>query len=164
MSEKAPDVSCSPARTTARALTLIVDVLITCEIAEGTPLIIRSASGLRSSPASASRLGTISMLPPAVSGVKISNTDTSKLSEVDARTVARSAAVNSARAQASITKAGDGGDGGGVVEDDLGRPVRQVPPGQRGGEDGDGAGIGEHIGDPVRRVGRVHRDVRGAGL
>ena len=48
---------------------------------------------------SASRFGTISMLPPAVSGAKISNTDTSKLSEVEARTLASSSAGNSARAQ-----------------------------------------------------------------
>src|SRR4029077_19426088 len=99
IAEKTRGVSGSPARTTARALTLTFDVLMTCEIADGTPLIIRPDPGSPNPPASASRFGTISIQPPAVSGAKISKTDTSKLSEVEARTLASSAAGNSADAQ-----------------------------------------------------------------
>ena len=39
------------------------------------------------------------MLPPQISGVKISNTDTSKLSDVETSTWDSSSAPNSARAQ-----------------------------------------------------------------
>ena len=76
-------------------------MLITCEIADGTPLIIRPHPGSPSPSASASTLLTISALPPETSGAKISNTDTSKLSDVEASTLASSAAGNSARAQHS---------------------------------------------------------------
>ena len=99
MADKTRGVSGSPARTTARALTLIRDVLMTCEIADGTPLIIRPDAGSSNPSASVSKLLTISALPPETSGAKISKTDTSKLSEVEARTLASSSAGNSALAQ-----------------------------------------------------------------
>src|ERR1700678_2037117 len=99
MTDRAWGVNSSPPRTTVRARIPTCDVVTTCEIADGTPLIIRPDAGSSNPSASASKLLTISTVPPQTSGAKISNTDTSKLSEVDARTLASSAAGNSALAQ-----------------------------------------------------------------
>src|SRR5579859_2761735 len=99
MADKTRDVSGSPAKTTARALTAILDVLMTCEIADGTPLIIRPDAGSPTPSANASRLLTTSTHPPQTSGAKISKTDTSKLSEVEASTRDSSPGPNSAIAQ-----------------------------------------------------------------
>src|SRR5579859_287415 len=99
MADKTRDVSASPASTTAAALTRTFDVLMTCEIADGTPLIIRPDAGSPTPSASASKLPTTSTHPPQTSGAKISNTDTSKLSEVEASTRDSSPGPNSALAQ-----------------------------------------------------------------
>ncbi len=72
----------------------------TCASAEGTALISVPCHGPavpRS--ARASRFGTTSRQPPAVSVPKISNTDTSKLSDVDASTRDNSVTPNASAAQ-----------------------------------------------------------------
>src|SRR5580698_8328516 len=94
MTERARGVNTSPPRTTVRALTLIGDVVTACEIADGTPLIIRPDDGSANSSASASTLRTTSTHPPHASGAKISKTEKSKLSELDARVLDSSAAEN----------------------------------------------------------------------
>src|SRR4029077_6404767 len=89
-------VTASPHRATAGARAAVPGAASTCASAVGTALIMLPAHG---PDVSASRFGTISIHPPAVSGAKISKTDTSKLSEVEARTLASSPAPNSADAQ-----------------------------------------------------------------
>src|SRR5581483_3286531 len=79
-------------------------VASTCASAEGTALINDPCHGPavpRS--ARASTFGTTSRQPPAASVPKISNTDTSKLSDVDASTRDNSAPNTSAAQQASDT-------------------------------------------------------------
>ena len=94
MSERARGVNTSPPSTTVRARTPTLDVLMTFEIADGTPLIIRSCSGSSNSSASANTFRTISTAPPHASGARISNTEKSKLSELAARVLESSPAEN----------------------------------------------------------------------
>src|SRR6476469_8478692 len=76
----------SPASTTVSAVTATVRWAITWANADGTALTrLATQPPCRDSP-SASRSRTTSTVPPATSGQKISNTDTSKLSEVEATT------------------------------------------------------------------------------
>src|ERR1022692_486122 len=89
-------VSASPHNATTSARAAVPGVASTCASAVGTALIMLPRHG---PDVSASRFGTISMLPPAVSVPKISNTDTSKLSDVDASTRDSSAAENADPAQ-----------------------------------------------------------------
>src|SRR5579859_499987 len=89
-------VTASPHRATAGARAAVPGAASTCASAVGTALIMLPAHG---PDVSASRFGTISIHPPAVSGAKISKTDTSKLSEVEASTRDSSPAPNSADAQ-----------------------------------------------------------------
>ena len=89
-------VSASPHSATTGARAAVPGEASTCASAVGTALIMLPRHG---PDVSASRFGTISIQPPAVSGAKISNTETSKLSDVEARTLASSAAGNSADAQ-----------------------------------------------------------------
>src|SRR5450755_1371009 len=84
-------VSASPHSATTAACAAVPGEASTCASAVGTALIMLPRHG---TDVSASRFGTISMLPPAVSVPKISNTDTSKLSDVDASTRDSSAAEN----------------------------------------------------------------------
>src|SRR3984957_1143171 len=92
-------VSASPASTTVRALALAPCTDSTSDNADGTPLIKVPSHAPPARSASASTSLTTSMLPPQMSGVKISNTDTSKLSDVDTSTLASSPRLNSAGAQ-----------------------------------------------------------------
>ena len=72
---------------------------MTWVIADGTPQIIRSDPGSSSASASASTLRTTSTShPPHASGTKISSTEKSKLSDVDASDRDNSAAENCAPA------------------------------------------------------------------
>ena len=91
-------VSASPHSATTGACAAVPGEARTCARAVGTALIMLPRQGPN---VRARRFGTISMLPPAVSGVNSSKTETSKLSEVEARTLASSSVVNSARAQNS---------------------------------------------------------------
>src|ERR1700730_8529549 len=91
-------VSASPHSATTGACAAVPGAASTCASAVGTALIMLPRHG---PDVSASRFGTISIQPPDVSGAKTSNTDTSKLSDVEARTLDSSPAVNSAPAQDS---------------------------------------------------------------
>ncbi|GHJ26225.1 hypothetical protein TPA0910_06580 [Streptomyces hygroscopicus subsp. sporocinereus] len=93
--------SASPARTTVRAGAAERPSPSSRENTEGTPLISPLARGRRSGSARASRSATTSVLPPASSGQRISNTDTSKLSEVEATTSVSPSRPSSAAAQAA---------------------------------------------------------------
>src|ERR1700722_3223740 len=93
MTESARGVNTSPPSTTVRARTLTGAVVTACEIADGTPLIIRPDGSANSSD-NASTLRTTSTHPPHASGAKISNTEKSKLSELDARVLDSSSAEN----------------------------------------------------------------------
>src|ERR1700722_6526221 len=97
--DNARGVNTSPPRTTVRARTPTSDVLTTCETADGTPLIIRPDAGSSNSSASASTLRTTSTHPPDASGARTSNTEKSKLSDVDASTRDSSPAENCTETQ-----------------------------------------------------------------
>ena len=88
--------SASPASTTVSAASSAMPFASTCENADGTALTRLAVIG-RSASATTSR--TTSMVPPTVSGQKISKTDTSKFSDVDATTRDRPAAPNAEAAQ-----------------------------------------------------------------
>src|ERR1022692_3547185 len=89
-------VSASPHNATTPASAAVPGVASTCASAVGTALIMLPCHG---PDASASRFGTISMHPPADSVPKTSNTDTSKLSDVDASTRDNSPAAKADPAQ-----------------------------------------------------------------
>ncbi len=110
--------SASPARTTVSAPTRTVSSARSRPRADGTALSSPARQGSDRS-ARASRSRTTSTRPPASSsGEKISNTDTSKLSEVDATMWASPRPVNSAAAQSvSATTEACG------TTTPLGRPV-----------------------------------------
>src|SRR5580698_5224003 len=95
-------VSASPHSATTAACAAVPGDASTCASAVGTALIMLPRHG---PDVSDSRFGTISMLPPAVSVPKISNTDTSKLSDVDASTCLSSAGENSDATQRANTAA-----------------------------------------------------------
>ena len=97
--DSARAVNASPPTTTVRARTPTFEVVMTCAIADGAPLTSRRESGSANSSASASTLRTTSTVPPHASVPRISNTDTSKLSDVDASIRDSSAAENSAPIQ-----------------------------------------------------------------
>ncbi|CAM4117045.1 hypothetical protein COSO111634_33430 [Corallococcus soli] len=89
--------SASPARFTTRTDGGTAPSRTSCAIADGTVLMsVTSASGLSS--ASWSALRTTTTVPPRASGVNSSNTDRSKLSDVDASTAHVSSALNVSRA------------------------------------------------------------------
>ena len=93
-------VSASPHSAATAACARTPGVASTCASAEGTALIMLPRHGPAAPrSASASKFGTTSRHPPAVSVPNISNTDTSKLSDVDASTRDSSAAPNTAPAQ-----------------------------------------------------------------
>src|ERR1700722_8382340 len=94
IAERARGVNSSPPTTTVRAGTPTFEVDMTCEIADGTPLIIRSVTGSANWSARASTLRTTSTHPPAASGARISRTEKSKLSDVEARDRDSSCAEN----------------------------------------------------------------------
>src|SRR5215475_10504791 len=90
----------APATATTPAPAAVPGVASTCASAEGTALIKLPRHGPPAPrSASASKFGTTSRQPPAASVPKISNTDTSKLSDVDASTRDNSAAPNTSAAQ-----------------------------------------------------------------
>lgn len=90
----------SPASTTVSAVTWTVSSARSCPRAEGTALSRLAVQGAERS-ARASRSLTISTQPPDSSGLKISKTDTSKFSEVEATTWDRPRPPNSAAAQSA---------------------------------------------------------------
>src|SRR5580693_5476955 len=108
-------VSASPHSATTAACAAVPGDASTCASAVGTALIMLPRHG---PDVSDSRFGTISMLPPAVSVPKISNTDTSKLSDVDASTRDSSAAGNANLAQDASNAARSCS-----ITTPLGRPV-----------------------------------------
>ncbi|GAA1691896.1 hypothetical protein GCM10009680_34180 [Streptomyces yatensis] len=93
--------SASPASTTVRARTAGGSSPSSRENTEGTPLSSPRARGRPPGSVSASRSRTTSTLPPASSGQRISKTDTSKLSEVEATTSVSRSRPSSASAQAA---------------------------------------------------------------
>src|SRR5581483_1696472 len=84
-------VNASPHNATTSACAAVPGDASTCASAVGAALIMLPHHGAA---VSASRFGTISMLPPAVNGPKISNTDMSQLSDDGASTRDSSAAEN----------------------------------------------------------------------
>src|SRR3989442_9947195 len=78
--------SASPASTTCCAVTATLPCDSTWENADGTALIRLAVHRPARGSARASRTRTTSILPPTTSGQKISKTETSKLSEVEATT------------------------------------------------------------------------------